>query len=90
MIAGMLLGGDKSGTPKIIDIFLRENVDLLRFIAQWGFWKHRPDIVKTLDGEDCARIVERGRITTNSLLTICVTVGMLTRKYRKSLLPHQL
>ena len=70
LITDMLLGEDKSETKKIIDIFLRKNVGLLRSIVQWGFWDHRPDIVKILDGEDRARIVEWGRHTTESLVAM--------------------
>ena len=76
----------------IIDA-LQQQEALVRSIVQWGFWEreHRPDIVKDLKAEDCAKIRLWGmeaaswlagdEAATESIMQMTATTPIVSKDY---------
>ena len=64
---------DERGTDKKLVDALLTHEGLLSSIVQWGFWGDRPDIVKEVGADACARVVNIGRNTIRILVIDAVS-----------------
>ena len=75
LINNMIYKGSTSDERTVFaDTLFKENEGLLRSIAQWAFWKNRPDIEKVLEAEDLGYITGIGRQITESTIKTAANI----------------